>query len=730
VTAIRSAFQLRASARRVLIFTGVLTALAFSLAGPAGAVVTTVNTGSGNTVVGLQPRNSSSFVDGDSAAAPTFANPAGHPVVHSSQTFAVYWDPTDHYHGDWQGIIDTFLHGVGAESGSTANVFAVDGQYRDATDQGAAYRATFRGAYTDTDQYPSGACTDPQPLAEGQAITCLTDQQIREELAGFIASHDLPKGMGTIFYLLTPPGVAVCLDAGSSASHCSDDAASANSFCSYHGAITPTNPATGDANTILYAAIPWSAGGAGDYHLAPVDRKQAPACQDGGFDASSTEPIEKREAPKEKTAAEEAEFSKETLEEKAQQLDREELEGPHDEEPNQLTHTGPDGTNDTGLADLIVNQIAVEQQNVVTDPLLNAWQDSAHNEATDECRNFFAADEVPGSVTASKFTRGGSLSNQRIGELPYYLNMAFNLAAVDLSYPGVRCVPGVILEPKFTTPNTVNVGETVGFNGMESDITLNAAAGFSSGTSQTTYARYVWNFGDGTPTVTGNAPGAPSLNSPASAPCETPWLTPCAAATFHSYQYGGVYNVTLTVTDVAGNTASVTNPVNVVGPPPPVSAAPGEGTGSGESAGTTASGTAASGSPGSTPGPVARAAAVSGSLRKALKQGLPVSYSVNEQVAGRFEVLLNSQTARSLGIKGRTATGLPVGSKPSLVIAEAILVTTKGGHSTIHIKFSKRTAARLHRLHKVTLGLRLQVRDAAAQNPQSTTVMTTVLLHG
>jgi hypothetical protein len=127
---------------------------------------------------------------------------------------------------------------------------------------------------------------------------------------------------------------------------------------------------------------------------------------------------------------------------------------------------------------------------------------------------------------------------------------------------------------------------------------------------------------------------------------------------------------------------------------------------------------------------VARAAAVSGSLRKALKQGLPVRYSVNEQVAGRFEVLLNAHTAHSLGITGRTATGLPTGASPSLVIAQAILVTTKGGHSTVHIKFSKRTAARLRRLHKVTLGLRLQVRDASSRNPQSTTVMTTVLLHG
>ena len=43
--------------------------------------------------------------------------------------------------------------------------------------------------------------------------TCITNAQIEEELKLFIAEHKLQKGMGTIFYLLTPPGVTVCLDA-------------------------------------------------------------------------------------------------------------------------------------------------------------------------------------------------------------------------------------------------------------------------------------------------------------------------------------------------------------------------------------------------------------------------------------------------------------------------------------------------------------------------------------
>ena len=50
------------------------------------------------------------------------------------------------------------------------------------------------------------------------------------------------------------------------------------SFCSYHAAIGSGTSA------ILYAAIPWTAGGDGDYHLTLPDETGGFACQDGGFE--------------------------------------------------------------------------------------------------------------------------------------------------------------------------------------------------------------------------------------------------------------------------------------------------------------------------------------------------------------------------------------------------------------------------------------------------------------
>jgi hypothetical protein len=123
---------------------------------------------------------------------------------------------------------------------------------------------------------------------------------------------------------------------------------------------------------------------------------------------------------------------------------------------------------------------------------------------------------------------------------------------------------------------------------------------------------------------------------------------------------------------------------------------------------------------------VATAAVASQSLASALKNGLVVHYSVNGRAAGRFEVLLAKSIAKRLGLKGSTATGLAKGTLPQIVIAKAILVTTKAGHSSYRIRFSKATAAKLRKLKKVSLMIRLVVHNASS--PVATTVLSTATL--
>lgn len=703
---------------------------------PAGAIVVHVSPAE----VGLQPRETNFVLDGELGA--SFANPSGNPVMHSNSTYTVFWDPTNSYHGDWQHLINEFLQRVGSSSGGLANVFAVDEQYTDRSNAPLSNHSVFKGAYTDTNAYPSpGGCTDPHPFKTVDQLqingvhtpVCLTDKQIREQLQTFIAQHKLQTGMGTIFYLLTPPGVAVCLDGGGPTGHCSDYSGARggtsyeDSFCSYHGDINPGGLATGDANTVLYGAIPWSAGGLGNLHLLPIDRRLGYDCQDGGFDPSS-KPIEEPEGPDVQTPEAIKEFEEATKGKQEEKEIEQAHAGRREQQPNQVPCPSIDGGCDTGLADAIIGQIAIEQQNIVTNPLLNSWQDAAHFEATDECRNFFAP-KLGGISDAPTESLAGSLYTQELSGGTYYLQTAFNLAALTFSYPGVPCIPGVGIEPQFTSPNPVNAGELVGFDGMESAITLNAGVKYpASGEPTPTYPVFTWDFGDGSPTVTGFAPGAPSQNSPNASPCEAPWLTPCAAAAFHSYQYGGTYHVTLTVKDVGGNVASTTQDVTVDGPPPPAPPTPpapgGPGSGSGSATpGTTTTG---SGSGAAKPKVVASQAVSSHSLASVLRNGLVVRYSVSAQVAGRFEVLLASSVAKKIGLKGPAATGLAKGTPPQIVIAKAILVTTKGGHNSYKIKFGKSTAARLRKLHKVSLMVRMVVHNPSS--PVPTTVLSSVNL--
>jgi hypothetical protein len=736
------------AARRALVLPVVLLAVLFAtltVAVPADALVTEV----AGAKVGLQPRSETDPFKGpayEELEATTFANESGNAVLHGSNEYAIYWDPGHQFHHEWVTHIDTFFNELGAAR--IATPFADLAQYRDRSNAITPFRATFEGSYSDFAKFPAAGCTDPHPLVlpkgAKQEVTCLTDAQLREQLESFIATQKLPKGMGTVYYLLTPPGVTICLDAA--ATHCSDFKVSKSeeekeerksvsyedSFCSYHGDINSDNAREGDGNTILYAAIPWTAGTLGrltGYDAGARVYENAEDCQDGGWNPQKHE--ENREKERTLTPEEIAKREEEPEAEREAALLALNLEGPHIQEPNQEGKA--ESTDYTaGLTDVLVNQISEEEMNTITDPLLNAWQNAAGDEVTDMCRNFFAATaaegegntgEITGSSAAQLLTEAGTLSNVSVGAGRFYINNVYSLSQHD-------CVGGVGLQARFTPPDPVNVNETVGFDGLESTVWLDEGKAFgASGPPTTTYATFSWNFGDGTPEAKGFALGAP--------PCETPWLSPCAASVFHAYQYGGKYTVTLTVTDVAGNVDSVSHEVEVVGPPAPASASSGSSNGSGSSSngssasgsGSSAQSSAAGPKPG-VPAPVALATVARQSLHSALHRGLVVSYSVNEQVAGHFEVLLGSALAHRLHISGSAATGLPAGSPPELVIAKAILVTTKGGRSAVHIQFPKRTAARLAHEHELALMLRLVVRNAAPGVPATSTTMTSVTLGG
>jgi hypothetical protein len=688
----RSLFQLAdlrsAATRRLALAIGSAATLSVALllaAAPAGAVRTLL----GGQEYGIEPHATHEDLFVPNIFGLQYE---GGPVMHANAVYAIYWDPAvlrpgdpgspGKYQGDWQKLINSFLEGVASESGTLGNVFALTAQYTESGGARAAYNTTFRGGYVDHDTYPSDECTDPDQSLN-KNFACFTDQQIREELASFITANKLHAGKETIFFMMTPPGVTICIEAG----HCSDSSdvkpwgtgtspekeSYKRSFCSYH-----STTAIPGGETALYAAIPWTAGTLGS--------ALKPAHQDGSDCQDGTGIIE---------------------------------------EPNQ-DGLSPEGTYDHALPDILINQIASELIATVTDPMLNGWYEPVSgDEVPDQCRNWFEEPPiVQGSDTVVEHTEAGTYSNQTIGGANYYLNTEFNQAGLYYGYPGLPCELHANVVPSFTAPSPVKSGDLAAFDGNESDITLEQSADATPSSQPLYRATFSWNFGDGS-TVSG--PGYSESNPSA----------PLYASVLHSYQYGGTYDVTLTVTDVGGNTASVTHQVTVDGPGPPVKEQASENAGqttAGSSGSSGSSSTGATGTsapaPAPVPNPVAADAVVSQSLRNTLRKGLVVRYSVNEQVAGHFEVLLNRAVARRLGIGGAPAVDLPAGYPPELVVAKAILITTKGGRSAVDIQFSKRTAARLGRLSKVSLILRLVVRNAASSSPATTTVLSTVTLSG
>lgn len=170
----------------------------------------------------------------------------GGPVMPSNNNHTVYWRPASApaYPSDYQGGLDQFFADLSHDSGGHENVDSVAAQYNDASGRHASYDSHFAGAILDGDPYPANGCQ--------QAAICLTDEQIRAELASYVKAHRLPGGLTQEYFLITPPGVETCFEAAGEL--CS--AGSANpTFCAYHGAIARTGA------PIIYAVVPFLAGG-------------------------------------------------------------------------------------------------------------------------------------------------------------------------------------------------------------------------------------------------------------------------------------------------------------------------------------------------------------------------------------------------------------------------------------------------------------------------------------
>ncbi len=180
----------------------------------------------------------------------------GGPVMHSDANYSLYWEPSGHTSSaSYKNIIDGYFSNVATASGSSGNDYSVATQYYDG--QGPiAYQASFGGRLLDTHAYPASGC----PEVGGEP--CLTDNQLIAELNSTISSQGLPRGLGTVYYIFTPPGVITCFD--NTGSDCSAGATPANfTYCAYHSSFGKGTSST------LYAVLPYGAVDGCDSYMRP-----------------------------------------------------------------------------------------------------------------------------------------------------------------------------------------------------------------------------------------------------------------------------------------------------------------------------------------------------------------------------------------------------------------------------------------------------------------------------
>jgi hypothetical protein len=251
----------------------------------------------------------------------------------------------------------------------------------------------------------------------------------------------------------------------------------------------------------------------------------------------------------------------------------------------------------------------------------------------------------------------GTLDNVTINGNVYALQREFNNAgAIETDPNALPCTGTVLLNPTFVVPGPVEPGDNVLFDGSVTASTLMVHNG-----------AYQWSFGDGT--------------------------SGSGASIYHQYSNPGNYQVKLTVTDRGGNTASITQIVQVLGSNGQAPPAQGSSSGSG---------------PGSAPGLQVRLQLLPQSLKAVLRSGISVRVTSNAPANGIATVSITRGSAKKAHIQ--------VGRGPSVRIGIGTVSSVKNGTVTLHLYLSKGMAKKLSRLHQVAMTVRLALVAPGGRN--------------
>jgi hypothetical protein len=366
----------------------------------------------------------------------------GGPVIHSSETFALTWDPSRSYWQTTRSYVEQYLSDVASASGTMSSPYAVMTQYTDATgraqnssvygggciDYGnpGGYTCQFgdtTGAGTGNNYPPTNGCPPSGSNQFNEQLSgafvpdanavCLTDAQLQSELATMISQSGMlshtRSGYTPLVVLLTPPGVETCLDAAGTLCSANNGTATA-SFCSYHSQVNV------GGTEVAYVVQPWVAQWVTNTGCVEPDAPVIP--KTGVIDSLTL-------------------------------------------------------AKDVGAQ--LVSPLSQGQIATIVNPALNGWFALDGSEINDN-----------GCIPL-----GNQVDSATLGTSSYFLQHEFNNAGVIESDPNApACMGNANLTPNFIVPSSVEKGDVVELDGSTTISSLIVPK-----------AGYAWDFGDGSTAI-------------------------------------------------------------------------------------------------------------------------------------------------------------------------------------------------------------------------------------
>jgi PKD repeat protein len=238
---------------RHVILAAIAAAAILGALGASSAFAVIVHTGAGHyvsyqpTLAGAQharslarrgaPLRSATTYKPCSGGEPACLTYYGGPVMLTTTLTPVFWNPSGlglGYEAGYEAEIEQFIDGLAAESGGEGNFFSVLPQYYEQSGgiKHVAYQVTAGEPQLDAKALPTGAgeqCTDPFPSSPSPR-KCVTDLGVTNELRSLIETRKLPTGIGHEYVVFFPEGMDSCFDAAGT--ECSG-----NSYCGYHSTL-------------------------------------------------------------------------------------------------------------------------------------------------------------------------------------------------------------------------------------------------------------------------------------------------------------------------------------------------------------------------------------------------------------------------------------------------------------------------------------------------------------